>query len=90
VRKIVRAMEMVGSAEKDLEWIEELLNPELNYGAPVAPAEGLILMDVGYDGLEWQMDEYSRERAAKSLAAKVQSRMSSALVARSLKRAMER
>jgi hypothetical protein len=36
------------------------------------------------------MDEYSRERAAKSLAAKVQSRMSSALVARSLKRAMER
>ena len=90
VRKIVRAMEMVGSREKDLEWIEELLNPELNYGAPVAPAEGLILMDVGYDGLEWQVDEYSRERAAKALAAKVQSRMSLAHVARAMQRAMER
>lgn len=89
VRKIVLAMEMVGSGEKDLEWIEELLNPELNYGAPVALAEGLILMDVGYDGLEWHVDEYSRERAAKALAAKVKSRMALAHVARSLKRAME-
>ena len=43
-----------------LEWFADLLRPELNYGAPTAPAEGLILMDVGYDGLDWQVDEYSR------------------------------
>jgi tRNA pseudouridine38-40 synthase len=90
VRKIVRSLEMIGSGEKDQNWIEELLNPELNYGAPTAPAEGLILMDVGYNGLDWQIDEYSRERAAKALAATVQKRMSTACIARSLQKAMER
>ncbi len=90
VRKIVRSLEMIGSGEKDQDWIEELFNPELNYGAPTAPAEGLILMDVGYQGLDWQIDEYSRERAAKALAAAVQKRMSSAFIARSLQRAMQR
>jgi tRNA pseudouridine38-40 synthase len=89
VRKIVRALEMVGSGEKDQEWIEKLLDPELNYGTPSAPAEGLILMDVGYDGLDWQVDEYSRERAAKAMEATVQRKMSSAYVARSLQKAME-
>jgi tRNA pseudouridine38-40 synthase len=90
VRKIVRSLEMIGSGEKDLEWIVELLDPELNYGAPTAPAEGLILMDVGYSGLDWQVDEYSRERAAKALAATVQKRMASAFIARSLQKAMEK
>ena len=90
VRKIVQALETIGSGEKDLEWIEELLNPELNYGAPAAPAEGLILMDVGYDCLEWQVDEYSRERAAKALKATVQKRISSAHVVRCLQKAMEK
>jgi tRNA pseudouridine38-40 synthase len=89
VRKIVRALEMVGSGEKELEWMEELLNPELNHGAPSAPAEGLILMDVGYEGLGWHVDEYSRQRAATELAVKVQKRMASAQVARALQRAME-
>lgn len=89
VRKIVRALELVGSGDKGQEWIEELLNPELNCGAPSAPSEGLILMDVGYDCLDWQVDEYSRERAAKGLGATVQKRMSSACVARSLQKAME-
>ncbi len=68
VRKIVGALEKVGSGQKDMSWFSDLLRPELNHGAPTAPAEGLILMDVGYEGLEWQVDEYSRQRAAKGLA----------------------
>ncbi|WP_367358002.1 hypothetical protein [Methanothrix sp.] len=40
-------------------WFSDLLRPELNHGAPTAPAEGLILMNVGYEGLVWQVDEYS-------------------------------
>jgi tRNA pseudouridine38-40 synthase len=90
VRKIVRSLEMIGSGEKDLDWMDELLDPGLNYGAPTAPAEGLILMDVGYQGLDWQIDEYTRERAAKALAAAVQKRMSSAFIARNLQKAMEK
>jgi len=90
VRKIVCSLEMVGSGEKDLAWIENLLNPQINYGAPAAPAEGLILMDVGYENLEWQVDEYSRKRAAKALAVTVQRRMAGANVAREIMKGMER
>lgn len=55
-------------------WFSDLLRPELNHGAPTAPAEGLILMNVGYEGLVWQVDEYSRARAT-ALSAMVQERM---------------
>lgn len=88
VRRIVSALELVGSGERGLDWIEELLRPELNRGAPTAPAEGLILMDVGYEGLAWQVDEYSRERARKALAAVVQRRMAAAEVAREIEGGM--
>lgn len=88
VRRIVCALELVGSGERGLDWIEDLLRPELNEGAPTAPAEGLILMDVGYEGLEWQVDEYSRERARRTLVAVVQRRMAAAQVAREIQRGM--
>lgn len=89
VRKIVGATEKVGSGQKDMRWFKDLLRPELNHGAPTAPAEGLILMEVGYDGLDWQVDQYSRARAGRMLAGTVQSRMAGAMVALELERAME-
>ncbi len=89
VRKIACALEKIGSGEEEPEWIHDLLNPELNYGAPTGPAEGLMLMDVGYEGLEWHIDEYSRHRAAKVLGATVQRRMAGVVVAREMQRAME-
>ena len=89
VRKIVGALEKVGAGQKDMSWFSDLLRPELNHGVPTAPAEGLILMDVGYEGLDWQVDEYSRARAATALAATVQSRMARAMVAREMEGAME-
>jgi tRNA pseudouridine38-40 synthase len=89
VRKIACALEKVGSRDKGLEWISDLLNPETNQGAPTAPAEGLVLMEVGYEGLEWQMDEYSRQRAARALEKTVQRRMAGAAVAREMQQAME-
>jgi len=88
VRKIVGALEKVGAGQKDMSWFCDLLRPELNHGAPTAPAEGLILMDVGYGGLDWQVDEYSRARAAKGLAVTVQSRMAGANVAREMEKGM--
>ncbi len=88
VRKMVGALEKVGAGQKEMSWFSDLLRPELNHGAPTAPAEGLILMDVGYEGLDWQVDEYSQARAANVLAATVQSRMGKAMVSREMKRAM--
>lgn len=90
VRKIVRTFEIVGAGEKKPEWVYDLLNVGLNCGAPAAPAEGLILMEVGYEGILWRVDEYSRKRAAKMLMATVQRRMASAQVARAIQKMMER
>ena len=88
VRKIVGALEKVGAGQKEMSWFSDLLRPELNHGAPTAPAEGLILIDVGYVGLDWQVDEYSRARAAAALGRTVQERMAKAMVARVMERAM--
>jgi len=46
-------------------------------------------MDVGYEDLDWQVDEYSRARAAKALDAMVQKRMAKAEVAKALQTAMQ-
>jgi tRNA pseudouridine38-40 synthase len=89
VRRIVRALEMIGCGEREPGWIHDLLDTEQKCGAPVASAEGLILMDVGYEDIEWHVDEYSRRRAAKALVATVQRRMASANVAMMMQRAME-
>lgn len=89
VRKFVGALEKVGSGQKGMGWFSDLLRPETNHGAPTAPAEGLILMEVGYEGLDWQVDEYSRARAGRMLATTVKERMAGAMVARELERTMQ-
>lgn len=46
-------------------------------------------MEVGYQGLDWQVDRYSRARAGRMLAATVHSRMAGAMVARELEASMQ-
>jgi tRNA pseudouridine38-40 synthase len=89
VRKIVLALEEVGSGRRDPSWIDELLDPEINRGVASAPPEGLILMDVGYPDLEWQLDERSMRRAAGALSSTVRRQISSAYAARAIQEAME-
>lgn len=69
VRKIATVLLMAGSNERDLEWVRSLLDPATNQGVPPAPAEGLILMDVGYQGIDWKMEPYSMRMANERLSA---------------------
>jgi tRNA pseudouridine38-40 synthase len=69
VRKIANVLVMVGSNERDIEWVRSLLDPANNSGVPPAPAEGLILMDVGYQGIDWKMEPYSMRMANERLSA---------------------
>ncbi|MCR3884421.1 MAG: tRNA pseudouridine(38-40) synthase TruA [Methanothrix sp.] len=69
VRKIATVLVMVGSNERDIEWVRSLLDPATNSGVPPAPAEGLILMDVGYQGIDWKMEPYSMRMANERLTA---------------------
>lgn len=60
VRCIVTALEEVGSGHRDLEWFESMLNPEKHRERiEPAPPYGLILKDVTYDGVEFEVDEYA-------------------------------
>ncbi|NYT01821.1 MAG: tRNA pseudouridine(38-40) synthase TruA [Methanosarcinales archaeon] len=88
VRKIAGALEAIGCQDRDPGWISELLDPRINRGAPVAPPEGLILMDVGYDGLDWKVDLYARRRAARMLSLQARRWMALAGVSLELQRAM--
>ncbi|MDD2638951.1 MAG: tRNA pseudouridine(38-40) synthase TruA, partial [Methanothrix sp.] len=68
VRKIATVLEKVGSGERDLDWVRELLDPGVNRGVNPAPAEGLILMDVGYQGVDWTLEPYSMRMAQERLS----------------------
>ena len=83
-RRIVSALELIGAGTKEIDWIHDLLNLRLKEGAPTAPAEGLIFMDVGYREIKWENDEYSRKRASRILESIAKRRISSACVAKSL------
>ncbi|HDM36849.1 MAG TPA: tRNA pseudouridine(38-40) synthase TruA [Candidatus Syntrophoarchaeum butanivorans] len=57
VRRIVGALVMIGSGERDIGWLEGLLNGEPASIKP-APPEGLILTDVAYDRISFEVDHY--------------------------------
>ncbi len=68
VRKIVTVLEMVGSGRRDLDWVRALLDSQTNQGVVAAPAEGLILMDVGYRGVDWTVEPYSMRMAQERMS----------------------
>ncbi|MGZ7136074.1 MAG: tRNA pseudouridine(38-40) synthase TruA [Methanobacterium sp.] len=60
VRKIAASLVMVGSCELESKDIEKLLDPSTNAAISPMPPEGLILMDVNYEGVKFRYDEYAR------------------------------
>lgn len=61
IRKIVSALTLVGTGNRSLEWVSQMLDAE-NYeeGIEPAPAYGLIFLDVQYDPEPaWTIDVYS-------------------------------
>ena len=63
VRKIITGLRLVGENKRPNDWITRMLDPEYREGIPPAPAAGLYLKKVNYDGIAWEADEYSRQRA---------------------------
>lgn len=79
VRRIVFALEKVGSGERDSDWILGLLNPvhhnhnhnhnrDHKSGVAPAPAYSLVLRDVAYrsSDVSWITDGYSEERMKRA------------------------
>lgn len=60
VRCIVSALQAVGSRHRSVEWFEKMLHPE-RYRERVEPAPpyGLILKDIRYSNVEFEVDDYA-------------------------------
>ncbi len=69
VRKIVAALMLVGSGARDMEWLEQMLQPEF-YEEGLEPSSpyGVILMDVNYGkSVEWTTDGYAIKRSGEKI-----------------------
>ena len=65
VRRIAAALEQIGAGSQDSGWIRELLDPKrhpIHQGIKPAPAYGLVLRNVAFEGVEWIEDEYSKRK----------------------------
>ncbi|HOT07444.1 MAG: tRNA pseudouridine synthase A [Methanosaeta sp. PtaB.Bin039] len=89
VRKIAGALALIGSGDKDVRWMDDLLDLSIPHGAPSAPPEGLILMDVGYEGLSWEEDPYARKRAVRQMGEMASRHVALAGVGLEMGRAMD-
>ncbi len=63
VRKIVTALRLVGENKRPNDWIAQMFDPAHKEGIPPAPAAGLYLKKVSYEGIAWEEEEYARQRA---------------------------
>ncbi|ADE35566.1 tRNA pseudouridine(38-40) synthase TruA [Methanohalophilus mahii] len=69
IRKIVTVLLLVGSGARDLDWLENMLDPA-SYEEGIKPAKpyGLILTNVNYgDSVQWVDDGYSMRRSRERI-----------------------
>lgn len=62
VRKIASALHSIGSDELGMENINESFNPSFSLAITPMLPEGLILMDIHYEGLKFKIDEYAADK----------------------------
>ncbi len=67
VRKIATSLKLVGKGEKDKDWLEKMLACALKDRIEPLDAQGLILKEVKYDGIKWNIDSYARNRALEEI-----------------------
>jgi len=68
VRKVAMALSMIGSGAGDERWLARMLDPnEYREGIEPAPAYGLVLKNVTYEGITFIEDDYSKKRAIQNL-----------------------
>ena len=63
VRIIATALKLIGKGEKDKAWLTKMLDCSINDKLEPLEAQGLILMDVKYPDIKWNIDIYARDKA---------------------------
>jgi tRNA pseudouridine38-40 synthase len=67
VRKMVKILTMVGKGDMSLKEVNLLFNPDIPASITPVPPDGLVLMDVVYDGVEFSQEEYAKNNFMKTL-----------------------
>ncbi|MCX9012123.1 MAG: tRNA pseudouridine(38-40) synthase TruA [Candidatus Methanoperedens sp.] len=67
VRKIAAALKLIGKGERDKEWLVKMLDGTLSESLQPLDAHGLILKDVKYPDVSWNIDTYARNRALEEI-----------------------
>jgi tRNA pseudouridine38-40 synthase len=67
VRKIAAALKLIGKGEKDRGWLVKLLDRSITETIQPMEANGLILMNVKYPGIKWNIDTHSRNRVLEEI-----------------------
>ena len=67
IRKMMRIFLFVGKEEMELETAEDMLNPDQKYNIKPLNPENLILMDIQYNGIKFQYDDYALEGFKRTL-----------------------
>lgn len=65
VRRLVSVIRIVGTGERQVNWVDELLGPESReQRPPPAPPEPLLLSAVRYPGVDFERDSQAADRGA--------------------------
>ncbi len=67
VRKMVKVLVLIGREKMSLKELELLFDPDIPASITPVPSEGLILMDVDYEGIKFISDDYARNNFLKTL-----------------------
>ena len=67
VRKIAAALKLIGTGEKDKEWLAKMLDRSITDTLQPMEPNGLILMNVKYPGIKWNIDSCARSTALEEI-----------------------
>jgi tRNA pseudouridine38-40 synthase len=67
VRKMVKILTMIGKGDMLIDEIKILFNPDIHASITPVPPDGLILMDVIYNGIEFPNESYAKNNFMKTL-----------------------
>lgn len=67
VRKMVQVITQVGSGKMDKDQLVLLLNPDIFASITPVPPDGLILMDVNYEDINFTYDRYAKHNFFKTI-----------------------
>ncbi len=89
VRKIAAALKLIGKGEKDKVWLTKMLDSSITDTLQPMEPNGLILMNVKYPGIKWNIDSHARSTALEEIHELFVSRETDARMLEEIERGMQ-